>query len=165
MLGAGGAGKTTIARELGERLRLPVIHLDALYWKPGWVEPDKDEWLMRLREVLQAEAWILDGNYSSTLPLRLAACDTVVFLDLPRLTCMARVLMRGLRHRGRTRPDMAPVCPERFSLVFLLWIWGYAQRSRSKVLALLEAQRGTRRIIHLRSTAEVRRFVADLQSV
>src|SRR5215470_7625258 len=94
VIGSGGAGKSTLAKRLGARLNLEVIHLDKVYWKPGWVEPPKAEWQNRVQELLNREAWIMDGNFSDTLVMRMAACDTVIFLDLARLICLWRVLKR-----------------------------------------------------------------------
>lgn len=83
IIGSGGAGKTTLARMLGAKTGIPVVHLDRLYWNAGWVPAPHEMWLERQREVLEGECWIIDGNYGSTLDLRLAAADTVIFLDTP----------------------------------------------------------------------------------
>ena len=162
VIGSGGAGKSTLARRLGERLGLEVVHLDALYWQAGWVEPAKEAWRERVAELVRADAWVMDGNYSGTLEARLAACDTVVFLDLPRTLCLWRIIKRSLTHRGRSRPDMAAGCPEQLTLEFLRWVWGYPSRSRPKVLRLLAVYAEGRRIVRLRSRAEVAEFLARL---
>jgi hypothetical protein len=81
--GVMGSGKSTSARALAARTGLPVIHLDLHYWKPGWVRPTDGEWLERQRILLAGEAWIIDGNYNETLPLRLERAETVVYLDTP----------------------------------------------------------------------------------
>lgn len=160
VIGPGGAGKTVFASQLSEILGIDVVHLDSLYWKTGWVEPPKLEWVATLKDRLGRDAWIMDGNYSGTLEVRLDACDAVVFLDLPRLVCMWRVLKRAARYRKRTRPDMADGCPERLSIKFLVWIWNYRKRTRPKILKLLEERRGVRKIIWLRSSGEVKQFLA-----
>jgi adenylate kinase family enzyme len=102
VIGPGGAGKSTFATQLGEILGIEVIHLDSLYWKPGWVEPPKSEWAATLEALLERDTWIVDGNYSGTLERRLAVCDAVVFLDLPRRTCIWRVLRRAARYDNST---------------------------------------------------------------
>jgi adenylate kinase family enzyme len=162
VIGSGGAGKSTFARRLGARLGLPVIHLDANYWKPGWVETPKDEWRRKVERLVEGNAWVIDGNYSGTLDVRLAACDTVVFLDLPRAVCVRRVLKRALKYRGGSRPDMAEGCREQFNLEFLLWIWNYPKRTRPKIIELLERHSVDKRIVRLRSDAEVERFFGGL---
>jgi adenylate kinase family enzyme len=164
VIGSSGSGKTTLSRRLGTLLKLPVIHLDTLYWSPGWVEPDKAQWSETVRKVIGEKTWVLDGNYSGTLADRIAAADTVVFLDLSRLVCVWRVLKRVAKHRGETRPEMPDGCPEKLNLAFLLWIWNYPSRSRRKVLALLEACRATKNVVHLRTRRDVERFL-DAQRV
>ena len=163
VIGSGGAGKSTLARRIGERTGLPVIHLDALYWRPGWVEAPPDEWTGTVAALLEGDRWVMDGNYGRTLEQRLRACDTVVFLDLPRLVCAWRVLARAVRYRGRSRPDMAPGCPERMTWDFLRWVWAYPRRSRPGVLRRLAALDGGQTVIVLRSGAQVERFVATLR--
>ncbi len=162
VVGAGGAGKSTLARRMGERLALPVIHLDAHYWRSGWVETPADEWSEEVDRLLAGEVWIMDGNYGGTLDRRLARCDTVVFLDAPRLVSLWRVVKRWLAHRGRTRPDMAPGCEERLSLEFVRWIWTYPRRRRGQILARLARLRGEKAVFVLRSARDVERFVAGL---
>ena len=159
VIGSGGAGKSTFAKQLGERLKLNVIHLDALYWKPGWIEPPKDEWAATIDELLTREAWIMDGNYSSTMERRLAACDAVVFLDLPPHVCLWRVLMRLRQYHSLTRPDMAAGCYEQFNWQFLLWVWNYRRRSRPKIVQLLKRFENHVQVIWLRSPAEVTQYL------
>lgn len=100
-----GSGKSTFARALGARTGLPVIHLDLHYWKPRWVRPTDDEWRERQRILLAGEAWIIDGNYNETLPLRLERADTVIYLDTPWWLCASRAFARGLRVPGGEMPE------------------------------------------------------------
>lgn len=162
VIGPGGAGKTWLSTELGKRTGLPVIHLDRLYWHPGWVPTPKDEWRERVTELLAADRWVMDGNYGATLDLRLERADTVVFLDMPRIVCVARVVRRRLLHLGRTRRDVAPGCPERLTWDFLSWIWSYPTRRRADILQRLEALPADRKVFILRSRRDVRRFLADI---
>ena len=162
VIGSGGAGKTTLARYLGERLNIELIHLDSIYWNPGWVETPKAEWFKTVEELIRREAWIMDGNYSGTLDLRIRACDTVIFLDLSRLVCLWRVGKRLLLNWNRNRPDMADECPEKFNLDFMRWIWSYPKRTRPKVLAMLRENSQSKKIILLRSQKETEEFLAGL---
>lgn len=162
VIGSGGAGKSTLSRRLGERLGLEVLHLDVFYWRPGWVETPKDEWRRKVEELCAREAWVMDGNFSGTLDVRLAACDTAVFLDLPRAVCLWRVLKRLVTYRNATRPDMAEGCGEKFDPKFLHWVWTYPSRTRPKILARLDEFAAGKRVVRLRSDAEVEKFLAEV---
>jgi adenylate kinase family enzyme len=163
VLGNGGSGKTSLARELGARTGLPVIHLDALYWTAGWTPTPDDRWEEIVRDLAAGEEWIIDGNYSRTLGSRLARADTVIFLDLPRVLCVWRVTRRWLRYRGRSRPDMRPGVNETMRLEFLRWVaWDYPTRSRPAILRQLEALPRTTRVVRFRSRGGPARFLASV---
>ncbi len=81
MIGSGGAGKSTVSRRIAAATGLPLVHLDRLYWHPGWVATPAAEWEQVVRDVVAGDRWVIDGSYGGTLALRLAAADTV---DLPR---------------------------------------------------------------------------------
>jgi len=159
IVGPSGAGKSTLARRLGAKLGVPVIHLDALYWRPGWKETPKDEWAAQVDELLQRDSWIMDGNYSGTFAKRIAAADTIVYLDFPRRHCVYGVMSRWWKTRGTVRADLGPGCPEKLpSPDFLVWIWNYPKRTRPKLIALLDEARTKKRIVILRSREEVERW-------
>jgi adenylate kinase family enzyme len=164
VIGPGGAGKSTFARELGKLLDLEVLHLDKFYWRPGWIETPKPDWLKTVYELLSRDAWVMDGNYSGTLDVRLKACDTVIFLDMGRALCLWRVLKRLLMYRKGSRPDMAEGCPERLTPEFILWIWNYPRRTRPKVARMLESNPLGKRIVWLRSQSDVKRFLATQEA-
>jgi adenylate kinase family enzyme len=163
VIGSGGAGKSTFARRLSKILDLEIIHLDALYWQSGWVEMPKPEWKHLVQELVKRDSWIMDGNYSGTLELRMQACDTVIFLDLPPHICLWRIFKRSIRYRNRRRPDMAEGCPERLSFEFISWVWNYRNRSRPKVVRLLGEHSQNKKIIRLRSNTEVENFFAAVR--
>lgn len=159
IIGSGGAGKSTLARALGERLGLPVVHLDAQFWQAGWKERDREDWLEWQRNATLEPRWIMDGNFGGTLEVRLAAADTVIFLDLPPALCVARALRRVLRYLGRSRPDMARGCPEKLDLNFLHWIWQYPRENRPVILEKLARLEQGQRVVRLRSAAAVCDFL------
>jgi adenylate kinase family enzyme len=160
ILGSGGAGKTTVALELGRRTGLPVVHLDPLYWAPGWVERPPEEFGAALQAAVAEERWILDGNVLWGDPdPRFARLDTVVFLDLPRRTCLWRAFVRRATYRGERRPDLPEGCREEFELSFFRWMWGYPKQVRPRVLAILGGLGPDVAVHHLRSDADVRTFL------
>ena len=132
IIGCGGSGKSTLARKMGEKLNLPVVHLDRLYWNPGWQEVSSAEFDEKLAAELSKPQWIIDGNFSRTMPQRLAACDTVIYLDYNSFVCLWGVICRVVKSYGKTRPDMGEGCPERFDLVFLKWVWQYNRKNRDR---------------------------------
>ena len=156
VLGPGGAGKTWLANELGRRTGLPVVHLDRVFWAPGWVERPGQDALTELRAAVAGDEWILDGNFLNRLGSeRLDRADTAVFLDLPRSTCLRRVLWR--RVRNERRPDLPDGCPESFDAAFYRWIWQFPRDDRPLILGLLN---GLEADVHrLRSQREVRRYL------
>ena len=164
IIGCSGSGKSRLAVELGSRLGLPVVHLDAVHWRAGWERPPKEEWERRHAELLRPETWILDGNYGGTMEERIAASDTVILLARSRATCLFRALKRSLRHWGRSRPDLHPGCREqRPSVEFLRWIWSYNRTRLPRILRRLEQVRPQKNVVILRSDAEVRDFLDSLR--
>lgn len=165
VIGSAGAGKSTLALALKEILDLPVIHLDSVYWQPGWVETPKAEWQARVESLLLRKEWIMDGNYGGTLELRLQACDTVFYLDFPRLLCLLRVFKRSLGHLGRARPDMNQGCRERLpNWGFLHWIWTYPDRRRPSIIKILsDAETEGKRVFIVNSPGELANIVEELK--
>jgi adenylate kinase family enzyme len=160
IIGSPGAGKSTLAAEVARLSGLPLIHLDRLHWKPGWVESGKEEFDSKVSEAIAGPRWVIDGNYGRTLPLRLTRADTVVDLDLPRWQCVLGVLRRAIAYRGRSRSDMAPGCPEQMNWEFVLYTLRFPGGGRRRIEHALRGFAGRR--IRLCSRREVRRFLDDL---
>jgi adenylate kinase family enzyme len=163
VIGSGGAGKSTFAKRLAALLDIQLIHLDSLYWNPGWVETPKQEWKNTVKQIITRDSWVMDGNYSGTLDLRLEACDTVIFLDIARVICLWRVIKRTVAYQNKCRPDMAEGCRERLDIGFLLWIWNYRKRTRPKIVSLLKENSDTKEVVWLRTNEEVERFLAGVE--
>jgi len=159
VVGSGGAGKSTVSRIIAAHTGLPVIHLDAHYWRPGWRPTPVPDWRQQVRELIEQPTWVMDGNFTSTLDLRLPAADTVVFLDLPRRVTIPRALRRGLRWHGRVRPDMAPGCPERVTWKFLRWMWRFPRGGRRRLLTAITTAAVQDRVIRLTGRTAVAQWV------
>lgn len=151
IIGPCGSGKSTLARELAPLMGLPLVHMDQLGWQAGWVETEKAELNARLADVVAQEAWLIEGNYGSTLAPRLARADTVIYLDFPIRLCLARLIRRILTHRGRSRPDMPEGCPERFDAAFFWYVMNWNTGPRVRTEAKLAGYSG--KVIRLRSPA------------
>ena len=148
VIGCPGAGKSTFARRLRDATGLPLYYLDRLWHKPDRTNVTREEFDRGLAQWLARPAWILDGNYSRTLPQRLEACDTVFLLDYPLEVCLAGVENR----RGAQRPDM-PWVEEELDAEFLQYILDFGQAQLPAIRAMLEPYRGRRQILTFRSRA------------
>jgi adenylate kinase family enzyme len=162
IIGSSGAGKSTFARRLGEATGLPVIHLDRLFWNAGWVETPKEEWRERVEKFLREnDRWIMDGNFSGTMEMRMTAADTVIFLETPRTVCIYRILKRVVFYRPGKRPDMADGCDERFNWEFLKWVWDYPNRTKPKVESLLGKYGAGKQVFRFKNKSETDRFLVS----
>jgi len=161
LLGCSGSGKTTLAVALGEQLGLPVVHLDPLYFRPGWQVPDTASFLARVSEAIAEEAWISEGNYRETFGLRLPRADAVIILQRSRLVCLWRVLWRSIFRRGR-RPDLPPGCPEHVNWTLIKFIWRFPKATWPRIEAA-RAEHGPHvPVYRLNSAREIRAFLASL---
>lgn len=162
IIGCGGAGKSTLARKLGEKTGLPVVHLDQIWWAPGnWQNLEKEKFDERLMLELQKPRWTLDGNFNRTMELRLDACETVIYLDYPRLICLKNWVGRVLKNWGRHRIDMTEGCNEWFDPEMAKWIWEFNKTKRPRYYALLNRAEG-KKVVILKSRRQTQRFLDTL---
>jgi adenylate kinase family enzyme len=164
VVGSGGAGKTRLSLALGQALDLPVLHLDRHYWNAGWTPTSDDDWDAAVTALAAREAWVIDGNYSRTLHLRLMRAQAVILLDPPPLQCPAGVVRRSIL-RGEARPDMAAGCTERIvpDFEFLRYVANYRRRSRPRVLRKIAEARHVR-LYWFRSRPAAWAFVGGLRA-
>ena len=161
IIGCGGAGKSTMARQLGDKLQIPVVHLDKLFWMPGWVESSRDEIDAKIMAEMAKPQWIMDGNYNRTLAERMRHCDTIIYLDFSRFACLMGVLKRVITTYGTVRPDMGEGCPERFDGEFLQWVWNYNKNKRESNYRLLNEATHAETIV-LKNRRAVKKFLKSL---
>lgn len=160
IIGGPGSGKSTLARELAGRLDLPVIHLDTLYWQPGWVQSERAAFNARVLREIDNDAWIIDGNYSATWPERAARADAIIFLDVPTARRLWRIFWRNLIHFGRTREDLAPGCPERLDIPFWKYAYDYRLERRNKAIDFCMQRADHQLVISAHSTKEALKKLA-----
>ncbi len=133
VIGCPGSGKSTFSKKLHKITDIPLFHLDMLYWNEDKTVVEKEIFLERLTEVLRKDTYIIDGNYASTMEMRMRDCDTVFFLDYPTDICLD-----GIRERqGKERSDM-PWVENGEDEEFVEFIRNYAQQNRPKVIELLK---------------------------
>ena len=164
IIGGNGCGKTTFSKELTDKLNLPLIHLDILYWRDNWNPASSDEFdALLLREVTRP-AWIIEGNIGRTIPLRLKYCDTVIYMDFSRFTCVYGAIKRVLKNCGKSRTDMGGYCPEKFdrkTFAFLRSVWNFNRNNRKRYYDMLRHADDVQ-IIILKSRKQAREFLRKL---
>ena len=156
VIGCPGGGKSTFARMLHEKTGLPLYYLDLMYWNADRTTVDRAVFHERLHATMEKESWIIDGNYASTMEMRLAACDTVFFLDYSLEVCLAGIDAR----RGKSRPDM-PWVETEGDEEFIAFIKNYGTDSRPKVMELL-GRYSDKNIVIFKTRAEADAFLKTM---
>jgi adenylate kinase family enzyme len=160
IMGCGGSGKSHLARSLGTALGITPVHLDGLYYDADWKPLDKDTFADLQRDLVAAPRWIIDGNYASSLPIRLQAADTVIFLDLPGWACLWGILQRRLRHGGGQHQAIGVY--DRVTWDFVRYILGYRREMAPRVRTLIADYAGDGQVIILRSRRATRHYIATV---
>lgn len=160
VIGCGGSGKSYVARELGTLLNAPVTHLDAVFYDRDWNELPKEEFEARQRDLVAEPSWVIDGNYNSTLPVRLQACDTVVFLDLPTATCLWGAVWRQLRRGAGQHRETGEF--NRIHRGVIRYIRIYRTKMRPKVLRKIQEHAQHAEVVTLTSRRQVRRWLTKV---
>ena len=160
VIGCPGSGKSTFSKTLHQITNIPLFHLDMMKWNPDRTTVDKSVFLKRLTNALAEPEWIIDGNYSSTMELRMNACDTVIFLDYPTEICLNGIKER----RGKKRTDLPWVEPENEEdEEFISFIKHYNSDSRPQVMKLLEKY-SEKNILIFKSRDEAAEFLEKISS-
>ncbi len=163
IIGACGAGKSTLSRKLSEKLGIPAVHLDRIWWRANWTNPTREEFDAELEQLLLKETqWVMDGNYGRSLPRRLEFADTVILLRSNRFRSLWYVLIRLVKYYGKNRPDLGEGCPERLDWEFLRYVWNFNRDELPKVEEVLAAYLGVCHQVELRSHREIDEFVAGI---
>lgn len=160
VLGPCGSGKTHLTRELSRALDLPAVHLDAAFWRPGWVSTPQPEWRSVVSNLVKQESWVIDGTYESTLDLRIPAAEAIIEIKCPRWVSLWGVIRRSLYYRNRPRPDAPPGQP--IDLAYLRYIWKYPLETTSIVHELIEKHGPYKPFIRLDSRKSMDAFMLSL---
>lgn len=138
LIGCPGSGKSTLAKRIGKETKLPVKHLDTIYWLPHWERRPIEEFEKILLEELQKEKWIIDGNYNRTLDLRVSYCDLIIYLDIPRRVCLWSVIKRRFQYAKKSREDMQKECNEVIDYSFISYVFKFNKTHRKKYYEMLD---------------------------
>lgn len=155
VIGSPGSGKSTLTRALHAQTGLPVVHLDLLYWRADKTTLTREEFLPLLQEELARDRWIIDGNFSFTMELRLQRADLVIFFDLPVDKCLDGIRKR----RNQPRPDMPWIETEE-DAEFTAFVREFPTARKPRILELL-AKYPHVPVVTLRSHEEANAFLAQ----
>ncbi|MFD2042851.1 DNA topology modulation protein [Ornithinibacillus salinisoli] len=162
IIGSGGAGKSTLSRTLGAILDIPVYHLDAIFWQPGWKPLGREALINKHQEIFTQDTWIIDGNFGSTMDLRLQEADTVIFLHYKTIRCLYRIIKRRIQFHSKTRPDMGEGCPEKLDWEFFRWVQQYNKNNAPSILKRL-ATLSHKNIYVFNRPSELNKFLNNLR--
>lgn len=160
VIGCGGSGKSHLACELGALLSITPVHLDRLYYDQDWKPLDQQRFTAMQRDLVRAPRWIIDGNYVSSLPIRLKDADTVIFLDLPAWVCLWGIAQRRLRHGGGQHDAIGIY--DRITWNFIRYIAGYRRQMAPRVRQLIATHAAHAQVVALRNRHAIRCFLADV---
>ena len=165
VVGPVGAGKSRLANDLGKVLGIRVLHLDALFWKPGWVPTPRDEHEAMQRREVATDSWIVEAQADDMLPDWVYGADTVVFIDISLLRSLWRVSKRRLNRQANVgTPVGEPGAIHRSLLKFVRNQWHYRRTVRRELLDELGRERDGRRVVVLRRDSETAAFLRSLDS-
>lgn len=138
IIGSNGAGKSTFSYALAEKLDLPLVHIDQIYWRGCWDVTPREEFEHMVALEAQKEKWIIEGNNIKSLEGRLQYADTVFWFEFPPLICIFNIFKREWHYRGKVRPDLPDACVSKLRLSFLRYAWLFNKRNRARIIELLK---------------------------
>jgi adenylate kinase family enzyme len=163
IIGSAGSGKSTLAQKLGPLLNIEPVHLDRIFWQPGWKEKPREQRIDILQSfVYKQKRWIIEGAYLGSSEPRLDAADTIIFLDIPPLTCLWRIIRRHFKYHGHSRRDIPEGCTDKFTPISILKVLAFPLLERRKLKAKLQ-RFPSGKVLRLRSANEVEGFLTQLE--
>ncbi len=168
VVGTVGSGKTTCAREISLRLDAPHVELDSLHWEPNWVEGPDPVFRERVIQSLRGDSWVVDGNYHQVRDIVWGRADTVVWLDYPFRTIIARLAWRTFR-RIFSREKLWKGNQERLRSLFtrdsIFWwaVKSYRRRRREYPRLLSRPEYSRLKVMRLRSPTETNNWLSSLE--
>jgi adenylate kinase family enzyme len=159
-----GAGKSTFATRLGKALEIDVFHLDAFFWKPGWVEASMEEFTSAQKDIIHTNStWIVEGNYTATFDIRAEKADTIIYLEIPLRVCLYRVIKRWLTNLGNRRPDLGGGCTERMEWAFIKFIITTYRARKIAMKKRLDFYQEDKLVVRLKGKAAIEYFLQAIE--
>lgn len=158
ILGPSGTGKTTICRQLSEKLNIPLLHLDSVYWKKDWERISKDDFHHFMRHYLSKHnSWAIDGNYTNNIHFkaRLDLADIIVYLDYGKQVSLQGIHNRAKTFKHQVRPDMAPGCYEGIDNIFLTYVNNFDVFKGKYLKALINQYKKKKQVLIFKTREEL----------
>lgn len=158
VIGCPGSGKTTFAEKLNKCTGLPLYYLDAIWHKPDKTHIPREEFDERIKEIFSTDEWIIDGNYSRTIEMRMAECDTVFLFDLPTQVCI-----QGATDRiGKEHYDL-PWIETELDPEFELFIREFPETTLKKIYGLIEKYKNEKTVVVFKSREEADKYISEIR--
>jgi len=164
IIGSNGAGKSTFSFRLAEKLNLPLVHLDQIYWYGNWQVTPHEEFKKIVLSEAQKEHWIIEGNNLRTLEQRLPYADTLFWFEFPPVVCIANILKREWKYRGRARPDMPESCVSKVDMKFLKYAWTFNSKNHERIIKMLEESKHIN-VIRFTNHRQVEKYIKSLEQL
>lgn len=150
ILGNGGAGKSTLARQLSQILSSPILHLDKVYWIHQWQKNDPILFNKSVNHFMQQEKWIIEGTPMRGLEDRIKSADLIIFLDINRIQCIFQLIKRRFSKNNFVNDG----CPAiNLNLKTLSWVWHFNQKTYPVILEQLKARK--KEVFFVKNNAEI----------
>lgn len=163
IIGAPGAGKSTLAQQLSTSLQIKLWHMDKLFWQPGWKQISGQQLAAKLQKIVPLESWIIDGNYLNTMDIRLQAADTIIFLDYPIWLCLLGVIKRRIIYSRKVRTDITEGCPEQLDYQFISYLLRFPREQKGLIYDKLQQLSPTTKVLIFKNRAALDQYLAGLK--
>jgi adenylate kinase family enzyme len=163
VIGCSGSGKSTLTKLIAKKYSLPAVHLDIHFWKAGWIETPRDEWIPMVEKLTMGDRWVMDGTFAETFDLRFPHADKIILVNKSALVCLYRVIIRKLKYsKTRRRVDMAEGCDETFDLKFYKYIWTFNELVLPKIYEGIQKHQCENKLVSLKTPKDVEKFITNL---
>ncbi|APF24847.1 DNA topology modulation protein [Clostridium butyricum] len=159
IIGYSGSGKSTLAKKLSERFKIPVLYLDTINFESHWKERDREEAKAMVKDFMNNESWVIDGNYKDFhQERRMKEADKIIFMNFPRRKCFKQAYSRYLNFKNKVRESIAEGCEEKFDLEFIKWILftGRSKKYKQRYLEICNKYKG--KVIICKNLKEVKKL-------
>jgi adenylate kinase family enzyme len=161
IIGSNGAGKSTFSYELSAKTKLPLIHIDKIYWRSCWEVTPREEFESIVLYESKKYNWIIEGNNIRSLDQRLQYADTVIWFEYPPILCVINILKREFKYRNKVRPDMPDECISKLKINFLNDVWKFNKKNHDKIELLLENTKNVE-VIRFTNYRQVRKYIRSM---